>query len=239
MIYYTGDIHGDPYEVIQFCDSKKLTEQDTLVLLGDVGANYYRNRRDTEMKKVLTAVKPTMLCIHGNHEIRPASIPSYRTKQWTGGTVWVEEAFPRLLFAMDGEIFNLEGLRHLVIGGAYSVDKFYRLARGYGWWPDEQPSQKIKDKVIQTLCSCGWQVDTVLSHTCPYQYEPQEAFLPMIDQSTVDDSTEKWLEEIEQKLRYDHWFCGHWHIDKRVDRMHFLFHSVEAAPQLLTGGDTL
>ena len=40
MIYYTGDIHGDPYEVIQFCDSKKLTEQDTLVLLGDVGANY-------------------------------------------------------------------------------------------------------------------------------------------------------------------------------------------------------
>ena len=96
MIYYTGDIHGDPYEVIQFCDSKKLTEQDTLVLLGDVGANYYRNRRDTEMKRVLAAVKPTMLCIHGNHEIRPASIPSYRTKQWNGGTVWVEEAFPRL-----------------------------------------------------------------------------------------------------------------------------------------------
>lgn len=56
MIYYTGDIHGDPYEVIQFCDSKKLTEQDTLVLLGDVGANYYRNRRDTEMKRVLAAV---------------------------------------------------------------------------------------------------------------------------------------------------------------------------------------
>ena len=132
MIYYTGDIHGGPYEVIQFCDSKKLTEQDTLVLLGDVGANYYRNRRDTEMKRVLAAVKPTMLCIHGNHEIRPASIPSYRTKQWNGGTVWVEEAFPRLLFAMDGEIFDLEGLRHLVIGGAYSVDKFYRLVTAGG-----------------------------------------------------------------------------------------------------------
>ena len=33
MIYYTGDIHGDPYEVIQFCDSKKLTEQDNPRLL--------------------------------------------------------------------------------------------------------------------------------------------------------------------------------------------------------------
>ena len=102
-----------------------------------------------------------------------------------------------------------------------------------------RPSQEIKDKVIQTLDACGWQVDTVLSHTCPYPYEPREAFLPMIDQSTVDDSTEKWLEEIERKLKYDHWFCGHWHIDKHIDRMHFLFHSVEAAPQLLTGGDTL
>ena len=117
------------------------------------------------MKRLLTLVKPTLLCIHGNHEVRPANIPTYQTKVWNGGTVWVEEAFPRLLFAMDGEIFDLEGLRHLAIGGAYSVDKFYRLARGYGWWPDEQPSQEIKDKVIQTLCSCGWQVD---NRSLPY-----------------------------------------------------------------------
>ena len=110
MIYYTGDIHGDPYEVIQFCDSKKLTEQDTLVLLGDVGANYYRNRRDTEMKKVLTAVKPTMLCIHGNHEIRPASIPSYRTKQWNGGAVWVHRHNRRVMEALLAHVFGIYGV---------------------------------------------------------------------------------------------------------------------------------
>lgn len=23
------------------------------------------------------------------------------------------------------------------------------------------------------------------------------------------------------------WFCGHWHTDKRVDKMHFLFKSIE------------
>ena len=236
MIYYTGDIHGNPHEIIQFCSSEKLTDQDTLVLLGDVGVNYFLHRCDIEMKRVLTTVKPTILCIHGNHEIRPANIPSYQMKEWMGGMVWVEKNYPSLLFAVDGEIFELEGIRHLAIGGAYSVDKFYRLTRGYGWWPDEQPSQAIKDKVVRTLESCGWQVDTILSHTCPYQYEPREAFLPMIDQSTVDASTEEWLEELEQKLNYDHWFCGHWHINKRIDRMHFLFHNVEAAPQLLLGG---
>lgn len=219
---------------MEFCCRKELTEQDTLVLLGDVGANYYLGRRDTQMKEILTTVKPTILCIHGNHEIRPAAIPSYRTSEWKGGKVWLEDAYPRLLFAADGEIFDLEGIRHLVIGGAYSVDKFYRLSRGYGWWADEQPSQEIKTKVVQTLDACDWRVDTVLTHTCPYQYEPREAFLPMIDQSTVDASTEEWLEKIERKLQYDHWSCGHWHIDKRIDKMHFLFHSVEAAPQLVT-----
>ena len=235
MIYYTGDIHGDPREIVAFCNGKELTEQDTLILLGDVGANYFLSRRDTELKEILNALKPTILCIHGNHEIRPANIPSYQTEKWNGGTVWAEKEYPRLLFAADGEVFDLEGIRHLVIGGAYSVDKFYRLARGYGWWPDEQPSKEIRDKVGRTLDACGWRVDTVVSHTCPYQYEPREAFLPMIDQSKVDSSSEEWLEEIERRLNYDHWFCGHWHIDKRIDRMHFLFHGVEAAPQLIRG----
>ena len=54
----------------------------------------------------------------------------------------------------------------------------------------------------------------------------------MIDQSTVDDSTERWLDEIEKKADYEAWFCGHWHTDKRIDRMHFLYNSFEAAVDL-------
>lgn len=44
MIYYTGDIHGNPREIVQFCDRHKLTEQDTLVLLGDVGGQLFPER---------------------------------------------------------------------------------------------------------------------------------------------------------------------------------------------------
>ena len=73
--------------------------------------------------------------------------------------------------------------------------------------------------------------DIVLSHTCPYKYEPTEVFLPMIDQDSVDASTEHWLDRIEEQIRYIAWFCGHWHIDKRIDRMHFLFHSFESNEQ--------
>ena len=37
--------------------------------------------------------------------------------------------------------------------------------------------------------------------------------------------------EIEEKLNYTAWYCGHWHIDKKIDRMHFLFNSFENPEQ--------
>ena len=189
----------------------------------------YGNKRDQRFKQALNSLGPTLFCVYGNHEQRPNTFPSYLDKSWRGGSVWFEEAYPNLLFPKDGEIFTLAGLQHLVIGGAYSVDKFYRLSRGYGWWSDEQPSEEIKAYVEKQIAS--HKIDVVLSHTCPYKYEPTEVFLPFIDQSTVDASTEHWLDKIEDSLNYKAWFCGHWHVNKRIDKMHFLFHDFESADQ--------
>ena len=117
------------------------------------------------------------------------------------------------------------GPKYIIVGGAYSVDKFYRLSRGMKWWPDEQPSPVIKEYVEQQLADNT--VDIVFSHTCPAKYIPTECFLSCIDQSKVDNSTEQWLDTIEDKINYEAWYLGHWHTDKRIDRMHFLFHGIE------------
>lgn len=233
MTYFTGDIHGQPYGIQRFCETVKLGAKDTLVILGDVGANYYGNERDALTKSVLANLKPTILCIHGNHEIRPANISTYQLMEWNGGLVWREPQYPNLLFAKDGEIYQIGKLRYLVIGGAYSVDKFYRLHKGYGWWEDEQPSDEIKAYVEQQIATKEF--DIILSHTCPYKYEPREMFLSMVDQSTVDDSTEKWLDKIEDSTKYMAWFCGHWHTNKRIDRMHFLYNSFESVDNIWKG----
>lgn len=230
MIYYTGDIHGSTIEIVTFCARFQPSKDDTIVILGDVGANYFGNERDDAFKVEFAKLEPTILCIHGNHEIRPQNIPSYKTKEWNGGIVWYEEACPNILFAKDGEIYDIEGTKHLVIGGAYSVDKHYRLLRGYGWWADEQPSEEIKQYVEQQIKEKPF--DVIQSHTCPFKYEPIEMFLPGIDQSTVDDSTERWLDKIEESVDYKAWYCGHWHINKRIDKMHFLFHGFETNQDL-------
>ena len=220
-VLITGDLHGNP-ERLQFIHSKeRLGTEDVIVVLGDVGANYYLSKRDIKTKEVMNSLGCTILCVHGNHEARPQTIPTYKERLWHGGRVLYEDAFPNLLFPVDGDIFDLIGNRCVVIGGAYSVDKFYRLARGYAWFADEQPTEEVKCYVEDQLKDNA--VDVVFSHTCPGKYIPIEMFLPGIDQSTVDSSTEQWLDVLEDTLQYTAWCCGHWHTDKRVDRMHFLY----------------
>ena len=226
MIYFTGDTHGEISKIIKFAENQRLLMNDIIVILGDAGYNYYGNEQDRERKFRLAHIKPIVLCIHGNHEMRPANIPTYRTKAWNGGTVWYEEEYPNLLFAKDGEIYTLNGLKYIAIGGAYSVDKNFRIARGYNWWEDEQPSNDIKRYVEEQISK--YTIDVVLSHTCPQKYTPTEMFLHTINQTMVDSSTEKWLNKIEESLTYKAWYCGHWHTDKRVDKMHFLYNTFES-----------
>ena len=233
MIYYTGDIHGEVLHITDAVTRYEITDKDVIVILGDVGMNYYGNTHgDKHRKKKLNRLGIPVFCIHGNHEMRPETIATYREEEWHGGIVYVEDNFPNLLFAKDGEVYDLDGQKALVIGGAYSVDKWYRLRMDMNWLPDEQPSDEIKRRVMLKLEELNWKVDVVLSHTCPERYIPIEAFLSGIDQSTVDNSTEEWLGNIEEKLNYTAWLCGHWHINKRIDKLQFLYHDVICSEDL-------
>jgi len=228
MHYYTGDTHGQPSKILDFAKRFQLTPDDVIVVLGDAGFNYYGNDRgDRHRKRRLNDTGVTIFCLHGNHERRPESLPYYHEIEWHDGIVFIEDDFPNLLFSKDGEVFDFDGRQAVAIGGAYSVDKYYRLRRGIDWFEDEQPSEETKERVESKLTEIGWKIDIVLTHTCPAKYIPTEAFLPGIDQSTVDRSTENWLDDIEDRLTYDHWLCGHWHIDKKTEKLHFLMYSFE------------
>ncbi len=228
MIYITGDKHADFREVFYFCYANETTLDDILIVLGDAGINYYANDKDNELKNSLKEHYPiTLFCIHGNHEERPENIKTYKTKKFHDGIVYYEEDYPNILFAKDGEIYNFNNKKVLVIGGAYSVDKYFRLARGYNWYESEQPSDETKNKVKSVLKDLDNKVDIILSHTCPYKYLPREMFLEGIDQSTVDNSTEYFLDEIEESTDYNLWYCGHYHTDKKIDKIIFMFHKIE------------
>ena len=68
MIYITGDTHGEFSRIEQFCERIKPTRDDTMIILGDAGINYYGGWRDIHKKQRLAKLPITLFAIHGNHE---------------------------------------------------------------------------------------------------------------------------------------------------------------------------
>ncbi len=227
MIYITGDTHRDFDRIEQFCAEYFTTAEDILIILGDAGINYFLDSRDDELKKQLSRLPITLFCIHGNHEQRPYEIVTYDDTEWHGAIAYIEPEYPNLVFAKDGEIYDFNGKKAIAIGGAYSVDKFYRLRNGLKWFDNEQPSGEIKEYVEKQLTKAHWRVDYVFSHTVPESCQPEWSFLPNVDQSTIDKSTEEWLEEIYQKLDFDYWYAGHYHVESDEGRVRIMFEEVE------------
>lgn len=217
MIYITGDIHRDFSRIYKL----KKDSDNMLIVLGDVGINYYLNEEDKNCKEHLKKLKLKLFCVRGNHEERPEKISTYKEVEMFGGKVFIEEEYPNLIFAKDGETYNIDGKKILVIGGAYSVDKQYRLLHGYKWFKDEQLTKEEMDTILEKVK--GKHFDIVLTHTCPYKYEPREVFMQGLDQSKVDKSMEHFLDEIEENISYDKWYCGHYHTEKQVDKLEFMF----------------
>ena len=218
MIYITGDTHRDFSRLYNL----NLKEDDMVIILGDVGINYYLNEDDKRCKDYLKNFK--LFCIRGNHEERPENISNYKEVEMFGGKVYIEDDYPNLIFAKDGEIFNIGGKSILVIGGAYSIDKKIRLLYGHKWFKDEQLSKEEMDIIFNKVK--GKHFDIVLTHTCPLKYEPIEVFLSGIDQSNVDKHMEVFLDKIEESITYNKWYCGHYHTEKQIDKIEFLFRKI-------------
>ncbi len=217
MIYISGDKHGDLESVKEFCESHPgISRDDVLVLLGDVGINYDLNRQEKNVKKMLSKLPVTLLCVHGNHEERPRNLKGYRELECFGGTVYQERRFANILFGKDGENYRI-GNRHLfVLGGAYSTDKYLRLEKGWKWFASEQPSPDDKINAQNTIERFDHRFDLVLSHTCPKKYLNQGLRHVYSDSHEIDYSTEEWLDKIERQITYSHWYFGHFHVDRAI-----------------------
>ena len=211
-----------------WCKLHNTTTDDVMIILGDAGINYYGKKRDWKLKKELSQTPITFVCVHGNHEMRPATVEGYKKIYHPEFKCfgWIEEEYPNIFFPEDGVIFFNDTV-NLILGGAYSVDKDYRLERGWNWFPDEQMSEDTKNK-IRHITDYTKSFDYIFSHTAPLKYEPSYLFLPQIDQSKVDKSMEKFLDEIEEKVQYNHWWFGHYHDDNNIgERVTILYQTIE------------
>lgn len=222
--FLLGDIHGRYQPVRDFQLDEDWTQSNKyLILLGDAGFNFYFDgRRDEELKQKMGKYPFTYFVVRGNHEQRPSLILAENYGKWHietfwGNQVYVENDYPYIKYALDsGGEYNIEGKRVLVLPGAYSVDKEYRLMRGWTWFPQEQMSQQEKENIEYRLKS---HYDYIFAHTCSFGMLPfiSDLFISNLEQSKIDKSMERWIETIVQKTTYDRFYFGHYHADRDID----------------------
>lgn len=230
--FVTGDTHGQVlFRLSQINAGKYAASQTALIILGDAGINFYLNKTDMNLKRNIQNTGYTVYCVRGNHEERPENLGYI--EHWydenVKGYVMYEPDYPNIKYFEDGNAYEICGKSVLVIGGAYSVDKWYRLNRAgvtskldkdylnprkTGWFPDEQ----LLDWEMTTIEKehFGKHYDVILTHTCPISWEPTDLFLSGLDQSSVDKTMELWLDKVKQNIDWSIWLFGHYHDDRLV-----------------------
>ena len=139
--FLSGDCHGRVAERLETLKSKHpdLEPAETaLIILGDAGLNFYLNKSDYKNKKQVNDMGYIVYCLRGNHEERPENIPgmTIMVDHDIHGEVYVESMFSNIRYLMDGNVYDFGIFTALCIGGAYSVDKWYRLQnfrQSNGW----------------------------------------------------------------------------------------------------------
>ena len=179
----TGDTHGKVAERLATIESNP--QETAVIILGDAGLNFYLNKTDRNEKRKVQQTGFTIYCVRGNHEERPGRVSTMECNwdETVHGMIYQEPEFPNIRYFVDGCEYQIANHSALVIGGAYSVDKYYRLSRYHngqshflGWFEQEQLSE---GEMLTTMCNvCGRSFDFVLTHTCPFDWMPTDLFLP-------------------------------------------------------------
>ena len=221
MIYIRGDIHGDVLQIIRWIyveSTKWETGQDVfLILTGDVGLNFFLDRRDFQRKLILQealdelgerGIRLHILCVRGNHDCRPEHIYSYHLTEAFGGEAYLEDPYPGLLFLKDGQSYEIEGFSFFVIGGGNSSDIFLRLLNDEPFWQDEALSEKEMNDIQRFINLLPGQNVLLLSHMLPARFS-----LSAHRENCAGSSMEVFLDRIYEEChsKICGWYCGHYH----------------------------
>ena len=208
--FLKGDIHGNLFEIIDFINRFDLGKNDNIIILGDCGIAWRKDKKDLAQNIKLwnecgNGVK--LYFIDGNHENFNIlnSLPIENNMGKIADNIY---------HLRRGQVYEFENKKILVCGGADSIDK-YRRIENFTWWKEEAISQETIDDIP------AGHYDYVLTHCCPRSiFEKNRIYLStlqFLDENKINHSSEDMLEQLKNKITFDHWFFAHYHINRNLD----------------------
>ena len=124
-IYVTGDVHGRAeYGASRFAFrswslGRTLTSDDVVIVAGDFGFVWDGSNAERYWLDWFESKPWTTCFVDGNHENHHA-LANLPVREWNDGLV--HEVRPHVLHLMRGEVFDIDGLTVLAMGGAANAD---------------------------------------------------------------------------------------------------------------------
>jgi predicted phosphodiesterase len=220
MIYITGDTHI-PIDIHKlrmsnFPEQKEMTKDDYVIVCGDFGGVWDNGKEELYWRNWLDEKPFTTLFVDGNHENFHRLNNEFPEVRWK--RKHIHKISDSIYHLMRGQVFDIDGIRFFIMGGASSHDKQHRK-ENVSWWADELPSNEEYDMALKALDEVGWKVDVILSHCAPDSISDKLASWYEHDKLT------NFLETVKQDCQYQKWFFGHYHIDIDVDEKHFAMYN--------------
>ena len=221
MIYVTGDTHI-PIDVSKlntenFPEQKQMTKSDYVIVLGDFGLYWKKNKTFEYWYKWLQEKPWTTLWLDGNHE-NHQWINSMEVTEWNGGKVHKDG---HIIHLMRGQVYNIEEKTFFIFGGADSIDRIYRQ-ECIDWWAQEVPNFQEINEGLDNLEKYNNSVDYVLTHTCPYSLITS---MLKLNPSGINN-VEKILQQFYEVLSFDKWYFGHWHTNCKEGKFECLYNNI-------------
>ena len=225
-MFVIADLHGSIFALKEFIfyfnshnEQNPNDVQDTVFVCGDAGLEY-GDHIQGQMKKEMKNTPYTWIIMRGNHDNRyHQDHQDWNVRDWCGTEVIYSEKYPNILYLSDTSgVFTYNGHECLFVPGGYSVDKYYRIMRGFPWVENEKLSFSEMNEAIRL--SEQHKVDYVFSHVAPLKFEPnfKDLFLSGIDQSTVEKDMEVGLNQVLHNVLTKNptaeWYFGHYHDDR-------------------------
>ena len=213
-VYICGDTHGDidyhKLNTYHFPEQKQMDKNnpsDFLIICGDFGGVWDLGDTDRYIQNWYNSKPWITLFVDGNHENHDA-LDAMEVSEWNGGKV--HKISDRIIHLMRGQVYTIEGKTYFTMGGAASIDKYWRK-EGSSWWAREMPSEAEYNEGLDNLEKVNNKVNYIITHTAP---EDLATRLTRFDVSR--DRLTSYLGIIRETVEFDHWFFGHFHMD--VDR---------------------
>lgn len=215
MIYITGDVHRDidihKLSSANWPEGETLTRDDYLIICGDFGLVWDNEDAISQAEQYwtewLNEMPWTTLFVDGNHENHDR-LNRMPVIEKFGGKV--HKVADNIYHLMRGEYYNIDGSTFFTMGGAASHDRHYRT-EGVSWWSNEMPSINEMNWATDNLRAHNMEVDYIITHCAPRSI--QAKLVPWYEQ----DGLTSFLNFIYEDVKFKKWFCGHYHIDLKVN----------------------